>query len=127
MPVDCRDHRRRVVVDREKSLRQRGDEAPGVVGSTIGESAQVDTGREGPTGTGDDDRALDAVHRGDDDLEQVEVEGIHRRVVEPDNRHAIGCFEICHESFLPPGLPRRHKRPETGAFGPAIDNLDDPL
>jgi hypothetical protein len=67
------------------------------------------------------------VHRGDDEPEQVQVEGIHRRVVEPDDRHTIGCFEFSHESFLQPSLPRRDGRPETDDFGPAIDNLGGSL
>ena len=90
-----------MVVDREKGFRQRGDEATGVVGAAVGEGAQVDTGGETAAGTGEDDRSLDAAHRGDDDFQQVQVERVDRRIIESDYRHAVGCLEICHVSSDP--------------------------
>jgi len=107
VPVDRGDHRRRVVENREKSLGQRGYEALGIVGAAVDEGAQIDTGRETPTGAGDDNGPLDTSHRGGDDLQQVQVESVHRRIVESDCRHAVGCIEVCHVSST-----------LSGAFGP---------
>ena len=101
MSVDRRDDRRGVVVDREKGFRQCADKALGIVGAAVDKGAKVDTGRERPPGTGEHDRARHAFHRGDDDLEQVQIERVHRCVVEPDDRHAVGCLEIRHVPSLP--------------------------
>src|SRR5260370_37578779 len=98
MPVDGSDHRWGVVKDRENRFRRRGYEALGILGPAVNERAQVDTGRETPTSASDHDGPFDVSHRGDDDLEQVQVERVDRRMVESDYRHTLDYVCVGHVS-----------------------------